>query len=150
LRKYLVVLLAFILVPLANGHSFTSTGLLIPASQTIVLPFKAAVETTLHGKSWAYTVPFRVENAATIEKLIQCESQGVNISRPNSNGLISWGILQFNGTSTWADFSKKSGISGSPLIPSDAIKITDWAISNGYLYRWTCARILHLTPSKTS
>jgi hypothetical protein len=46
-----------------------------------------------------------------------------------------------------ADFSKKSGISG-PLIPSDAIKMTDWAISHGYLYRWTCARILHLTAQK--
>jgi hypothetical protein len=28
--------------------------------------------------------------------LIQCELQGLNIARPDSNGLISWGILQWN------------------------------------------------------
>jgi hypothetical protein len=41
-----------------------------------------------------------------------------------------------------------SGISGSPLIPADTIRIIDWAISHDYLYRWTCARILRLTASK--
>jgi hypothetical protein len=69
---------------------------LIPGGEYFVLPIKPYMETTLRGNSWAYTVTFRVENAASIEKLISCESQGVNITRPDSNGLMSWGILQFN------------------------------------------------------
>jgi hypothetical protein len=74
---------------------------------------ESLVRTTLAGKTWAYTVPFAVHNAQTIEKLIQCESQGVNISRPDSDGLISDGILQFHrgplntlASSTWESFSK--------------------------------------------
>jgi hypothetical protein len=75
----------------------------------------------------------------------------VNISRPDSNGRISDGILQFNrgpkdtlAGGTWEAFSKASGITGSPIIPADAIHMADWAISNGYIGHWTCARILHL------
>ena len=101
-------------------------------------------KTVISGHGWAYTVPFVVQNTSTIEKLIQCESQGVNIARPDSNGLLSYGLLQFNGTSTWSDFTAKSGLSGSPMMPDDAIRLADWAISHGYLHRWTCARILHL------
>jgi hypothetical protein len=97
---------------------------------------------TALGRTWAYVVPFRVKNKNIIEKLIGCERQGVNISRPDSNGVISWGILQYNGTSTWAEFSQKSGIVGTPVNPPDAIRMTDWAIDHGYLGRWTCSRIL--------
>lgn len=100
--------------------------------------------TVISGRGWAYTVPFEVHNTSTIERLIQCESQGVNIARPDSNGLLSYGILQFNGTSTWSDFSAKSGIMGSPMYPADAIRMADWAIDHGFLARWSCAKILHL------
>ena len=110
-----------------------------------------AVSTTLSGKNWAYTVPFAVKNKEDIEKLIQCESSGVNISRPDSDGLFSDGILQFHRgpkdtmqSSTWQFFSEASGIAGSPLIPSDAIQMADWAISHGLIGHWTCAHILHL------
>lgn len=79
-------------------------------------------------------MPFEVKNTADIEKLIQCESQGVNISRPDSDGIYSDGILQFHRgpldtmqSSTWEDFSKSSGIVGSPIVPADAIKMADWA-----------------------
>jgi len=37
---------------------------------------------------------------ADIEALIVSESQGVNIVRPDSNGIPAFGVLQFNGTST--------------------------------------------------
>jgi hypothetical protein len=96
-------------------------------------------------------VPGPIKNAAIIEKLIQCESQGVNVSRPDSNNLISDGILQFNrgasdvlGTGTWADMSTRFHIYGSPINPPDAIRMADAMISNGFLGRWTCARILGL------
>jgi hypothetical protein len=47
-------------------------------------------------------------------------------------------------SSTWQAFSKASGITGSPLIPADAIRMTDWAIDHGLLGHWSCAHILHL------
>lgn len=121
-----------------------SSLLITPAASSSVLPPESAAATILEGKNWSYTVPFRVENQAIIEKLIQCESQGVNIARPDSNGLISWGILQFNGTSTWAEMERRFNFYGSPLMPSDAIRLADLMISGGFLGRWTCARILGL------
>jgi hypothetical protein len=99
-------------------------------------------------RTWSYAVPFPVENAATIETLISCESQGVNVSRPDSNHLVSDGILQFNrgvsnvlGSGTWADMEKRFDFYGSPIYPADAIHMADIMISNGYLARWSCARI---------
>jgi hypothetical protein len=108
-------------------------------------------QTVISGHGWAYTVPFQVKNVADIEKLIQCESQGVNITRPDSDGRLSIGILQYHlgplnteQSSTWESFSKASGLKGSPAIPADAIRMTDWAISNGLGPHWTCWRIERL------
>jgi hypothetical protein len=106
------------------------------------------LETFISGPQWAYTVPFAVKNKATIEKLIQCESRGMNISRPDSDGIMSDGILQFHrgptdtlASSTWENFSQASGITGSPKDPADAIRMTDWAISHGLGPHWTCWRL---------
>jgi hypothetical protein len=80
-----------------------------------------------------------------LQKLIKCESQNTNLARMDSNHLMSYGILQFNGTSTWDTFAgivKPS--SDTPMNPVSAIEVADWMISNGYLGRWTCAHILHL------
>jgi|SRR5579872_1474618 len=111
------------------------------------------LETFLSGPRWEYRLPFAVQNKATIEKLIQCESRGMNVSRPDSDGIISDGILQFHrGPSdtlaggTWEDFSQASGITGSPRNPVDAIKMTDWAISHGRGPHWTCWQLQKLSP----
>ena len=139
--------LALLLVPLILGSKLALAGRLIPDRQTVVLPSDTPAATILSGKDWSYTVPFPVHNKTLIERLIGCESQGQNIARPDSNGLTSWGILQFNGTSTWADMSRQSGINGGPLDPTASIQMADWMIQNGYLHRWSCARILGLhTP----
>ena len=110
-------------------------------------------ETFISGPQWAYTVPFAVKNKASIEKLIQCESRGMNISRPDTDGIMSDGILQFHrgptGTlarGTWEDFSRASGITGSPKSPADAIRMTDWAISHGLGPHWTCWQLQRLSP----
>jgi hypothetical protein len=114
---------------------------------------KIPLETFISGPQWAYTVPFDVKNKATIEKLIQCESQGMNISRPDTDGIMSDGILQFHrgptdtmARGTWEDFSRASGIKGSPKNPADAIRMTDWAISQGLGPHWSCWRLRKLTP----
>jgi hypothetical protein len=83
-------------------------------------------------------------NTYDLRKLIQCESQNTNIARMDSNHLMSYGILQFNGTSTWNSFSALADVSGTPMNPAAAISTADWMISHGFLDRWTCARIEHL------
>jgi len=89
-------------------------------------------------------VPFDVHNPSKIAKLIQCESSGVNISRPDSNHQISHGILQFNGTSTWEEAERRFNFKGSPLIPADAIHMADMMIDAGLGHRWTCWHIQKL------
>jgi hypothetical protein len=117
------------------------------------IPLPLETFTIISGPRWAYAVPFAVKNKATIEKLIQCESRGINISEPDSDGIISDGILQFHrgpadtlARSTWEDFSQASGITGSPNDPADAIRMTDWAISRGLGPHWTCWRLQKLSP----
>lgn len=136
MRKYSLCLITFSLTVLI-------AAILTPPRVISVSP-KTPVLERLTGKNWAYAVPFPVHNKPIIEKLIQCESGGINIARPDSNGLISWGILQFNGTSTWNEMERRFNFYGSPLIPSDAIRMADLMISAGLLNRWTCARILNL------
>jgi hypothetical protein len=118
---------------------------------------RGSFETTtfLAGPHWGYQVPFAVENKVAIEKLIQCESGGRNISRPDSDGLISDGILQFHrgpadtyAGGTWEDFSRDSGITGSPRDPADAIRMADWAISHGLGPHWTCWQLENLSAAR--
>jgi hypothetical protein len=52
--------------------------------------------------------------------------------------------LQFNGTSTWAEFSQRAGVLGSPMDPRKAILVADCMILNGHLAGWTCAGLLGL------
>lgn len=94
------------------------------------------------GKKWAYDLVFPVNNAATIARLIQCESQGLNVARPDSNGQMSWGVLQFNGTSTWREMEHRFHFYGDPRNPQEAIHMADVMISNGLLGRWSCAHTL--------
>lgn len=127
------------------------TVLARPEESTVTRPIP--VETFLSGPRWEYRLAFAVQNQAAIEKLIQCESHGMNVSRPDSDGIMSDGILQFHrGPSdtlaggTWEDFSQASGITGSPRNPADAIRMTDWAISHGRGPHWTCWQLQKLSP----
>ena len=117
--------------------------ILFPARVISVSP-QTPVLSVIRGSNWAYTVPFEVKHPAIIQKLIQCESQGVNISKPDSDGIVSAGILQFHADGTWQDMERLSGFRGSPLIPSDAIFLADWMIGHGFLRRWSCARVTGL------
>jgi hypothetical protein len=110
-------------------------------------------ETVISGPRWSFVVPFAVTNKKDIERLIECESGGRNISAPDTDGIISDGVLQFHrgpadtlSSSTWEDFSRASGLSGSPRNPAEAIRMTDWAISHGLGPRWTCWRQEGLIP----
>jgi len=75
-----------------------------------------------------------------LRTLIKCESQNTNIARMDSNGLMSYGLLQFNGTATWNTYAPLAGvISSTPMNPTSAIKVADYMLSVGQLHRWTCA-----------
>ena len=106
---------------------------------------KAIPVAEVSGKNWHYDLSFPVYNSSTLGRLIQCESQGLNISRTDSNGQMSWGILQFNGSSTWNEMEQRFNFYGDPRNPPDAIHMADMMISSGLIGRWTCARSLRLT-----
>lgn len=87
------------------------------------------------------------KNPTILRQLIKCESQNTNVARMDSNHLISYGILQFNGTATWDGFAALANATGStPMNPVSAIKVADWMVSHNQLARWSCARILKLLP----
>ena len=77
------------------------------------------------------------------KRLATCESQWVNVVRPDSDGIDSDGLWQYH-KGTWDEFSKESGILGTSTNPYQAALMTSWAIERGYARRWTCGRILHL------
>jgi hypothetical protein len=114
-------------------------------TRVISAPSKAIPVAEVSGKNWHYDLDFPVHNSSTIERLIQCESQGLNISHIDSNGQMSWGILQFNGTSTWNEMEQRFDFHGDPRNPPEAIHMADMMISGGLIGRWTCARSLGLT-----
>jgi hypothetical protein len=127
--------------------------LLIPSLIALVIRIHSSIRvisdygTTAHvvrigGKRWHFDLDFPISNPLVVEKLIECESQGLNISRPDSNGQISWGVLQFNGTSTWNEMERRFHFYGDPRNPPEAIHMADIMISNGFVGRWTCARSL--------
>jgi hypothetical protein len=126
--------------PTAPRLTISST-LFQGADWAYFVPFPVTV---LQGSNWAYFVPFPVKNKEIIEKLISCESQGINEGRPDPNGSINWGILQFNGSSTWQEMEARFNLHGSPMIPADAIRMADAMISGGFVGRWTCAHLLDL------
>jgi len=128
-------------------------ALFLPRAYAITPIPPKVVQTPLLAESshqWHVYTPAEIDellqntaNPVILKKLISCESQDTNIARMDSNHLMSYGVLQFQ-ASTWADFQSQSHIQGSPMNVSSAIEMADWAISNGYLGRWTCAHILKL------
>ena len=133
-RTLLYVAIALLIVVLAHRRV-----------QVISAPGRAMPVAEVAGKNWRYDLSFPVRNLSTVEELIQCESQGQNISRLDSNGQVSRGILQFNGTSTWNEMERRFDFYGDPRNPTAAIHMADMMISSGLVGRWTCARSLGLT-----
>jgi hypothetical protein len=113
--------------------------------RVISVPSNAIPVAEVSGKNWHYELGFPVYNSSTLERLIECESRGRNISRADSNGQMSWGILQFNGVSTWNEMEQRFNFYGDPRNPPDAIHMADMMISRGLIGRWACARSLGLT-----
>jgi hypothetical protein len=88
-------------------------------------------------------VPGALTSQATadlaIEHLIPCESGGRTIDKLDTNGKMSYGILQFQ---NWSEWEQMSGIKGDPDNSDDAIRMAEWGIEHGMIDHWGCARIL--------
>ena len=81
------------------------------------------------------------EQAITVSPyILTCESQNQDVQEVDSSGLMSRGRAQYQ-DATWAAFSKKSGIVGSPMNATDTVAMTLWALESGGLDNWSCARI---------
>lgn len=76
-----------------------------------------------------------------IEYLIPCESGGRAINHLDTDGKMSYGILQFQ---DWDEWERMSGLSGDPQNADDAIRMAEWGIEHGMIDHWGCATILHL------
>jgi hypothetical protein len=78
---------------------------------------------------------------AVIPYLIACESRDKSVKIVDLNGYYSYGILQVQ-SSTAARFNSIEGTAYDPMIPEQAVDLAEIAIQSGYLYRWSCAKIL--------
>ena len=79
-----------------------------------------------------------------VAHLITCESQGVSVKHLDSNDRYSYGVGQIQ-SSTWEEFEAQSGITGTPMDSITAVQMMIWAVENGYLDKWSCARILRIS-----
>ena len=79
-----------------------------------------------------------------VAHLITCESQGQSVKHLDHNNYYSYGVRQIQ-SSTWAQFEASSGIEGNPMNATTAIDVGLWAVENGYLAKWSCARLVRLT-----
>jgi hypothetical protein len=84
-----------------------------------------------------------------IAHLIPCENIG-RLLHPgtvdkvlDSNDRYSYGLLMFQ-SSTWQGVEAGAGFTGSPLDTLDAIQGARWSILHGYLWWWSCAKILKI------
>jgi Transglycosylase-like domain len=110
-------------------------------TKAVAVPSTPAPVTRVSGKDWLYEVNFPIHNPAVLERLIQCESKGLNVSRTDSSGQMYSGVLQFN-SATWKEMEQRFDFHGDPRNPSEAIHMADMMISGGLIGRWTCARSL--------
>jgi Transglycosylase-like domain len=113
-------------------------------TKVVLVPNKAVPAAEVSGKNWHYELNFPVSNSSTLRRLIQCESQGQNISHVDSSGQVYLGILQFD-AATWVEMEQRFNFNGEPQNPPEAIHMADMMISSGLIGRWGCAHTLGLT-----
>ena len=115
----------------------------IPVASTPKSPATASTEppARVYTQAEIDEMTARTFHPYILRTLIKCESQNTNVARIDSNGVMSYGLLQFNGSSTWNQFARPAGVSSTPMNPTSAIQVADYMISIGQLHRWTCAYI---------
>ena len=146
--KHLLVLLGIVMALLAFSKPRVIT---ITAHAQSVPTIPASVSLDTSGEHFSQFEidemlgTYANDNFTVLREIIKCESQNTNVARMDSNHLMSYGILQFNGAATWDTFGVPLlGATSSPMHPLQAIQVADWMINHGQIGRWTCAHLLHL------
>ena len=71
--------------------------------------------------------------------ILACESRNRDVGCiMDSNHKLSCGRGQFQ---DWPSWENESGITGDPNNGSTSISMLVWGLENGYIGRWSCARI---------
>lgn len=146
---FLALVLAF-----PARYSVVPVALAKAPSSSISAPEIAVLEAGQHlsaeyGSRPPYSGPVIAKNEpispeqaqAVIPYLGACESRWRVIKEVDSNGFYSYGPLQIQ-SSTAALFNSLDHTAYDPMIPFQAIDLTEIALEHGYLYRWSCAKIL--------
>ena len=121
-------------------HSLGSLGAARVYGRAMVLADRYDSRPYWHDAKLRVGEPTSRETAdLAIEHLIPCESGGRAVDRVDTNGKMSYGILQFQ---DWPEWERTSGIYGDPNDPGDAIRMAEWGIEHGMIDHWGCARIL--------
>lgn len=79
-------------------------------------------------------------DAKLVIDLLECESSGrYNVYGKKDKG-ASYGIAQFR-EDTFYEFAKQAGMKKMRYKnPIHQLRVMNWALDNGYGYRWTCYR----------
>jgi hypothetical protein len=145
--KHLLVLLGIVMALLALSKPRVIT---ITAHAQSVPTIPASVSLDTSGEHFSqFEIDemlgmYANDNFTVLREIIKCESQNTNVARMDSNHLMSYGILQFNGTATWNTFAPLAGVTSSAMNPIAAVEVADWMVNHGQIGRWTCAHLLHL------
>jgi hypothetical protein len=78
-----------------------------------------------------------------VAHIVTCESEDVSVRHMDSNHRYSYGVAQIQ-QATWNEWSSESGINGDPMESTDAIRMSLWAVQNGKISNWSCAKNLHI------
>ncbi|HEY1757969.1 MAG TPA: hypothetical protein VGG72_21545 [Bryobacteraceae bacterium] len=133
------------IVPAAHAQnpiqvSFASETAILEAGRALSLEYGS--RPPYSGPAFAKNEPLSPDEAqAVIPYLGACESRWTVIKEVDSNGFYSYGPLQIQ-SSTAALFNSLDHTSYNPMIPFQAIDLTEIALEHGYLSRWTCAKII--------
>lgn len=97
-----------------------------------------------NGPSFGKNEPLSADQAEMVlPYIIACESGARNVSEIDSNGRWSRGLAQFQ-DATWHERQAASGIVGKPTEAIPAVNMSLWSLEHGYIWQWSCARILRI------
>lgn len=96
------------------------------------------------GPSFGKFEPLSADQAETVlPYILACESGARNVSEIDSNGKWSRGLAQFQ-DATWHERQAASGIQGTATEAIPAVDMSLWSLEHGYVWQWSCARILKI------
>ena len=85
------------------------------------------------------------EAASVAPYILACESKNRTLGCIlDSNHKYSCGPAQFQGWKTF--WEPTSGIYGDPNNESTSVRMLLWGLENGYIQRWSCAKLEHILP----